>query len=439
MTKKRIYKRRRASEMRKSGVSHSRAEELIYAPFNTLRLRRGIYLDYAATTPVHPLVKKEMDLYWTKEFGNPGGLYKEGVAAQKAIFQSREGIARALGARSQEIFFTSGGTEANSLAIFGLVEDLLEKRLFLHELHFITSTIEHPSVLECFKALQKKGASVSYVGVTEEGALKLSELKKELKNNTVLVSVMYANNEMGAIQPIAEIAKAIRQHRKNGAVDARLGSIHAPFPFFHTDASQVLLFEKLDVKKYGVDMVTIDGHKIYGPKGIGALYVKNGVPLSPIFHGGSQERGLRPGTESVPLIVGLAKAVELAGKRRVKESARLRTLRDYFIEKLLELPGVVLNGGMEYRLPNNVNISIPGMDNEWVVLQLDAKGISAGTKSACLSEKERGSYVVAALGKNKAVSESTIRFSLGNATTKRDVQYILAVLKDIVRGARMIV
>ena len=398
-----------------------------------------VYLDYAATTPVHPLVKKKMDLYWTKEFGNPGGLYQEGVAAQKTVSESRNTIAGALGVRPREIVFTSGGTEANNLAIFGIARSFLEKGFLLNELHFITSAIEHPSVLECFRALQSGGAAVSYVGVTEEGRVRPSDIQNELRENTVLVSLMFANNEIGALQPISEIAKIIHRHRTGGTLHSRLQKIQAGFPFFHTDASQALLFEKVDTKKLGVDMLSLDGHKLYGPKGIGALYVRDGVPLASIAYGGGQERGLRPGTESVPLIAGFAKAVELAGKRRVKESVRLRTLRDYFIEKLLELPGVVLNGGMEYRLPNNVNISIPGMDNEWIVLQLDARGISAGTKSACLSEEERGSYVVVALGKNKAVSESTIRFSLGDATTKRDIQYVLAVLKDIVRRVRVIV
>ncbi|HEY4486488.1 MAG TPA: cysteine desulfurase family protein [Candidatus Paceibacterota bacterium] len=396
-----------------------------------IKKRKRIFLDYAATTPLHSLVKREMDLYWTKEFGNPGGLYQEGVAAQKAVLRSREVVARALGARSQEIVFTSGGTEANNLAIFGFVEDLLGKGLFLKELHFITSTIEHPSVLECFRVLQQKGASVSYIGVTEEGVISLSELQKELRGNTVFVSVMFANNEIGSIQPIADIAKAIRHYRKAGKVNARLRNIHPAFPFFHTDASQVLLFEKLNVKKYGVDMLTIDGHKIYGPKGVGALYLGSGVLLSPIFHGGGQERGFRAGTEPVPLIVGFAKAVELAEKRREKESVRLTVLRDYCIDKLLKLPGVVLNGGRSNRLPNNVNISLPGIDNEWMVLQLDAKGIAISTKSACLSMKTPGSYVVEALGKSPAISRSTLRFSMGAQTTRKDLVYAVSALKHL--------
>jgi len=398
------------------------------------RSKKRIYLDYAATTPLAKRVKDAMEPYWDDDFGNPGGLYQEGVIAKQAVLESRKKIADALNALPNEIIFTSGGTEANSLAIFGFVGWLEGKGMKLKDLHFITCTIEHPSVLDAFGELETRGAQVSHVGVGETGLVKLDELKEALMPNTVLVSIIYAHNEIGTIQPISQIAKIIRQHQKN-STQQNLGRLSGKMalPLFHSDASQAPLYLDINVQKLGVDFMVLDTQKIYGPKGVGALYLKGGIHIKPLFFGGKQEQGLRPGTENVPGIVGFAKAIEIAVEEREKESARLTELRDYFIAAILKkIRDAELNGDPKERLPNNVNISIPGIENEWVVIQLDVRGIAVGTRSACLAGDPTGSYVVRALGKSQKHSQGSIRFTLGRDTTKEEVEYVVKTLSEIV-------
>src|SRR3989338_7726900 len=332
-----------------------------------------VYLDNASAMPINREVKKAMDKYMTDEFGNPNSIHKMGVVAKNAVENARKNVALAFNSHSDEIIFNSGGTEGNNAAIFGVFNRLRKNGVKYSDMRAVTTNIEHSSVLECFKELESRGVEVDYAPVDGNGIIDPKKIKELLKPETVLVSVMYANNEIGTIQPIKEIAKVIRNFRKNlSSASSPLPptTYHLqpiPYPHFHTDACQAPLFLNLNVQELGVDLMTIDGQKIYGPKGVGALFIKRGVMIEPIIYGGGQEKGLRSGTENVPLIVGLAKAVEIAGKNRIKNSERISEVRDYGIRKIEEkIPRAVLNGDRIKRLPNNINISIPGMDPEFV-------------------------------------------------------------------------
>jgi len=391
-------------------------------------MKRVIYLDNAATTPVRKEVVLAMKPYWSESFGNPGSITKMGVKAREAVENARKIIAENIKARPQEIIFTSGGTESNNLAIFGVVNNLeKEESKRLSDLHFITTNIEHSSVTECFRELERRGAKVDYLMVKENGIIDPRDLRKIIKPNTVLISVGYANNEIGTIQPIKEIMKEIRHARKESVIS------NGVLPYFHTDASQAGLYLNLNINELGVDLMTIDAQKIFGPKGVGILFIKAGVEISPIIFGGGQEKGLRSGTENVSLIVGMAKAIELVRKDFEKKAERIKITRDYFWHKIQkEIPEAVLNGDLENRLPNNLNISIPGIDSEFVVLCLDEVGIVCSTRSAC-SQDEDGSFVVRALGKSDELARSTLRFSLGEDLTKKDIDFVIAKLQIIIK------
>jgi cysteine desulfurase len=395
-------------------------------------MKRIIYLDNAATTPLNKEVFLAMKPYWSEDFGNPGSITKIGVKAKQALEKARENIANSLFKRPAEIIFTSGGTEANNLAIFGVVNHLVlqtrhsslekEESKKYSDLHFITTNIEHSSISECFKEIERRGGKVDYLKVDKSGIVNPTDLRKIIKANTVFVSVGYANNEIGTIQPIKEIAKEIRHARKNN-----------PDLLFHTDASQAGLYLNLNINELGVDLLTLDAQKIYGPKGVGILFIKAGTKISPIILGGGQERGLRSGTENVPLIVGLAKAVEIARKDFAKKAKKIKIIRDYFWQKIQrEIPDAILNGSLENRLPNNLNISILNIDSEFTVLCLDEKGIICSTKSAC-NHDEDGSLVVQALGGTDTNTKSSLRFSLGDDITKKDIDFVVLQLKNIVQ------
>jgi len=383
---------------------------------------KRIYMDHAAAAPMDKRVKKAMEPYWTENFGNPNAIYKEGLIARSAVETARKDIAKILGARVKEIIFTNGGTESDNLAIFGIAKNFKSG-------HIITTKFEHHAVLNSCKRLEKEGFEVTYLDVGKEGVINPKDVAKVLKPETILVSIMYANNEIGTVQPIREIAKAIRDFKKkNGAV----------FPLFHTDACQAPSYLDINVERLGVDLMTINGSKIYGPKGIGLLYAKNGIKLEPLLYGGEQERKLRPGTENVPAIVGLAEALKIADKDREKESARLVKLRDYFINRLLgEIPKTVLNGHPAQRLPNNINVSILDAEGESIVLYLDEAGVSCSTGSACTSESLEPSHVILAIGKPHAYAHGAMRFSLGRSTTKKNIDYVMKVLPDIIKKLRM--
>ena len=384
---------------------------------------KRIYLDHAASTPVRKEVKEAMDSFWDVNFGNPGAIHQEGVIAKDTVDQSRDKIAGYLGAYPNEIVFNSGGTEANNLAVFGVVNRLSEEGRKFEDMHLITTVFEHPSALQCFKSFEKKGVKVSYLEIDSEGIVDLRQLEEILTPQTVLISIMYVNNEIGTIQPLIEVTKIIRSFKK-GQEESSI------FPVLHSDAAQALLFLPINLGKLKVDLMSFDAQKIYGPKGVGALYVRKGIEINPLIIGGSQEGGLRPGTENVPLIVGFAKALELAEQEKSSESERLTKLRDYFIKEVLEkIPGTILNGSSEKRLPNNVNISFPGKDNEFLVIQLDQRGIACSTKSACL--KEKSFYVIDSLGHDEGLSKSSIRFTFGRSTNKKAIDYVIKSLVEI--------
>jgi cysteine desulfurase len=390
-------------------------------------VKRIIYLDNAATTPIRKEVFLAMKSYWAENFGNPGSITKIGLEARQAVEAARKIIAESIFRRPTEIVFTSGGTESNNLAIFGVVADLDRQGIKISDLHFITSNIEHSSVTACFKELERRGAVVDYLAVKENGIIDPKDIRKIIKPNTVLVSIGYANNEIGVIQPIKEIAKEVRHAKTTNKILAE------HFPYFHTDASQAGLFLNLNVNELGVDLMTLDAQKIYGPKGIGILFVKSEVKISPLIFGGKQERGLRSGTENVPLIIGFAKALELARKDFEKKADKIKSIRDYFWNKIQkEIPGVVLNGDLENRLPNNLNVSILGIDSEFTILCLDEAGIVCSTRSAC-GHDEDGSLVVRALNQDVWQAKSTIRFSLGDDVSRKQVNYVVAKLKNIVQ------
>lgn len=390
---------------------------------------KRIYLDHAAATPLDPRVLAAMKPFLTKEFGNGSALYREGVIAKNALLASRKKVAQILFAHPDEIVFTGSGTESNNLAIKGLVDYIKENGL-KPKPHIITSVIEHPSVLSVCNALERQGVTVTYIGVDGKGIIKLDEFKKALREETILVSIMYANNEIGTIQPIREIAKTIRTWKKQNGTR---------FPYFHTDACQAAQYLSLHTPHLGIDLLTLNGSKIYGPKGVGALFVRRGVALSPIMYGGGQEHELRPGTENITGIVGFAEALLVAETTKKKESTRLTTLRDYFIKSVLEkIGGALLNGDVSKRLPNNVNISIPGIESEHIIIELDAHGIAASARSACKSMDEEGSHVIMALGRNGVSTESGIRFTLGRNTTKKNIDYVIAVLSQLVKKLKTI-
>ena len=410
-------------------------------------------------------VKKAMEPYWTENFGNPNALYKEGLIARNAVETARGDVAKVLGARAKEIIFTNGGTESDNLAILGVAKSggnfvplrtdeegnpTGTKIPSAFRGHIVTTKFEHHAVLNACKQLEKEGFEVTYLDVGKDGVVNPEDVKKALKLETILVSIMYANNEIGTIQPIREIAKVIRNFKKNGRgnfVPLRTDEEGNPtgtkipssvFPYFHTDACQTPGYLDLNVERLGVDLLTLNGSKIYGPKGVGLLYVKNGIKLKPILYGGEQEKKLRPGTENVPAIVGLAKALKIADKDKDKESARLVKLRDYFIGKLLsEIPKTVLNGHPTQRLPNNINISILDAEGESIVLYLDEAGIACSTGSACTSESLEPSHVILAIDKPHAYAHGAMRFSLGRSTTKKEIDFVMKVLPDIIKKLRM--
>lgn len=388
---------------------------------------KKIYLDNAATTPVNKRVVKEMNKYWDKDFGNPSSIHSMGVKAKNILNESREKIANFIGAHSREIIFTSGGTEANNLAVFGLVKKLLNEGKRINEIHLITTNIEHSSILECFKDLEKQGCLVDYLKVGEDGLVDPKHLREIIKPETVLISIGHANSEIGVIQPIKEIIKEIRYIKKE------MGRERNSLPYFHIDASQSAQYLNLKVDELGVDMMTLDAQKMYGPKGVGALFVKDGVSIEPMILGGGQEGGMRAGTENISLITGFVKAFEIAEKVKLKESERLIKIRDEFFKNIKKfIQQIIFNGSLENRLPNNINISIPKLDGEMLVLRLDEAGIICSSASACASGSGE-SYVVKNISNDSEIAKSTLRFSLGRETKEKDIQILMKKLKEIVK------
>ena len=377
---------------------------------------KRIYLDYAATTPTHPDVVKAMLPYFTEAFGNPSSIYSYGQEAKGAIEEARVKVASLISARGEEIVFTSGGTEADNFAIKGVA--------FANERkgnHIITSPIEHHAVTETCSFLKRRGFRITYLPVDGYGMVDPDDVRKAITDKTILISVMRANNEMGTIEPIAEIARIA----KEAGV------------YFHTDAVQAVGHIPVDVNELGVDLLSMSAHKLYGPKGVGALYIRKGTKLTPFMHGGEQERRRRASTENVPGIVGFGKAAELARQEMSKEAERLTSLRDRLVKGLLErIDHTHLNGHPIIRLPNNVNVSVDFVEGESMLLTLDLEGICASTGSACSSSSLEPSHMLLAIGLSHEQAHGSLRFSLGKWTTEEDIERVLDVLPGVVAKLR---
>lgn len=386
-------------------------------------LSRGrIYMDYASATPVLPEVARAV-AEAERLIGNPGALHKEGVEAAEALEAARTALARELGCKSRELIFTSGGTEANNLAIIGYARKLMSVRRTLEGTHWIVASIEHPSVLGAFGEVERMGGTVLWLAPDEAGMYHSDAVAAALRKDTVCVSIGWANSEIGVVQPLSKIARVVREHERT----------HSTTVLFHSDAGQAPLYLSTTVHSLGVDVLSLDPGKFHGPRGIGILYIGKDVQLSSIVSGGSQERGLRPGTESVALISGAAVALSHAARAREAESRRVQKLRDTLLCELQSnIPALVVNGDIAHALPHLLNISIPGIQSEYVVLALDHAGIAISTKSACREGEERQSHVVEALGGDTWRAGTTLRFSLGSGTTSRDALRAARELSRIV-------
>ena len=378
---------------------------------------KRIYLDHSATTPVDPQVAELMMVYFTEYYGNPSSVHSFGRQVHKAIDEAREQVASLIGANPSEITFTSGGTEADNLAIQGAARASVKKGT-----HLITSAIEHHAVLDTFKYLAKNGYEITIVPVDEEGLVSVQDIEKAIRPDTILISIMHANNEVGSIQPVAEIGRVARE---KGIL-------------FHVDAVQSLGKLPIDVNQMNVDLLTISSHKIYGPKGVGALYIRKGVRISPLIFGGSQERKIRSGTENAPGIIGFGKACELAGQRMADENIELVRLRDKLFDGILaSIDRVKVNGPRgAKRLPNNVNISVNFIEGESLLLSLDLVGIAGSSGSACTSGSLDPSHVLLAMGLSHEVAHGSLRLSLGRQNTDEEIDYVLQELPKIVQRLR---
>ncbi len=375
-----------------------------------------IYLDYNSTTPMDEAVVETMRQVMIGNYGNPSSFHGFGAKAKAAMDEARGKIAAVLGAESSEIYFTSGGTEADNLALKGAAYARQKKGK-----HIITSKIEHHAVLESAHFLEKNGFEVTYLECDRDGVVSIDQLRRVIKPETTIVSVIMANNETGVIQPIREMAAVCRE----------AGVL------FHTDAVQAVGKVPVNVKDLDVDMLSLSAHKFYGPKGIGALYIRQGVRITPLLHGGSHEKRKRAGTENVPAIVGMAKAVEIAAEKLDSEHARMTELGDYFIEQVQsKIPEVYLNGSRDNRVPSTVNLSFKGVEGESIILSLDLKGIAVSSGSACTSGTLEASHVLAAMGIDTILAQGSIRFSLGRHTTREQLDYTVSVLPEIIERLR---
>ncbi|MCZ7397036.1 MAG: cysteine desulfurase NifS [Candidatus Methanoperedens sp.] len=379
-------------------------------------MTRLIYMDHSATTPVDPAVTEAMLPYFSEKFGNPSSLYQIGREARRAVEESRQKIADLIGAKKEELIFTGSGTESDNLAIKGCAYKNRKKGN-----HIITSSIEHHAVLHTCKYLETQGFKVTYLPVSKEGLVDPADVEKATTQGTTLITVMHANNEIGTIQPIEEIGKIAKE--KNIT--------------FHTDAVQTAGKIPVNVDSLGVNMLSISAHKLYGPKGVGALYIRKGTLIEPLLHGGGHERNIRSSTENVPGIVGFGKAAELA-REHLPEAGKTSRLRDSLIKGLLEIKESYLNGHPTKRLPDNVNARFSYIEGESMILNLDMKGVAASTGSACSSTSLEPSHVLLAIGLKHEEAHGSLRLTLGRGNTQEDVDHVVSVLPDIVNKLRMI-
>ncbi|OCB00919.1 cysteine desulfurase NifS [Clostridium beijerinckii] len=377
---------------------------------------KNVYMDYSATTYVKPEVLEEMLPYFTEKFGNPSSFYGISRETKRAIDKAREQIAESLNCLPDEVYFTGGGSEADNWAIKGIASAHKNKGN-----HIITTKIEHHAVLHTCEYLEKNGFDVTYLDVDEEGFIKLDDLRNAITDKTILVSIMFANNEIGTIQPIKEIGEICREKKV----------------FFHTDAVQAVGNVPVDVKEMNIDMLSLAGHKIYGPKGIGVLYIKKGIKIDNLIHGGAQEKNRRAGTENIASIVGLGKALELATNNLEEHMKRLTALREKLIAGLLEIPYTKLNGPRgDKRLPGNVNVCFRFIEGESILLSLDFKGVCASSGSACTSGSLDPSHVLLAIGLPHEIAHGSLRLSMGEGSTEEDVDYVLDVVPPIIERLR---
>lgn len=379
---------------------------------------RNVYLDYSATTPVKEEVLKEMIPYFTEKFGNPSSLYDMGLESKEAVDKARQQVAALINADPSEIYFTAGGTEADNWAVFGTAEKFRAKGN-----HIITTKVEHHAMLHSCAYLEKEGYDVTYLDIDKDGRVDLKQLEDAITDKTILISIMLVNNEIGTIEPVKEAAAIAKKHKI----------------LFHTDAVQALGNVPIDVKDMGIDMMSMSSHKIYGPKGIGALFIRKGVRIDNYIHGGAQENNRRAGTENLAGIVGFGKAAELAKENfdaHVKHSSQMR---DYLKDRILsEIPDTFVNGTMDGRHPGNLNVTFEYIEGESILLLLNQFGISVSTGSACSSKSLEPSHVLAALGVPDEMIHGTVRFTVGDMTTKEDIDYVVDNLKTVVARLREI-
>lgn len=377
---------------------------------------RKVYLDHSATTPVHPEVLEAMLPYYKEKFGNPSSIHEYGKVAKVALEEAREKVAKLFNCSPYEIYFTSGGTESDNLAIKGVAFANKNKGK-----HIITSSVEHHAVLESCKFLKKEGYEITYLPVDRWGLVDPDDLRKNIKDDTILVSIMHVNNETGTIQPIEEL---VRIAKEKGI-------------YFHTDAVQSAGKIPIDVQELPIDLASISAHKIYGPKGVGAIYIRKGTRIIPLSHGGHHERSRRAGTENIPGIVGLGKATEMVLKDMDKHNKHLKNLTETFFKKLKEtVKDIQLNGHPEKRIPSTLNISFKGVEGESIILSLDMKGVAVASGSACTSGSLEPSHVLSAMRIEPAVAQSSIRFSFGRENVIDDVDYVIGVLPEIIERLR---
>ena len=370
-----------------------------------------VYCDHAATTPVKKEVLQEMMPYFCENYGNGSSIYSIGRTSKRAIDTARHKVAVSIGAKDKEIYFTSCGSESDNLAIKGIAKANSEKGN-----HIITSKIEHPAVLNTCRSLEKDGFEVTYLNVDKNGIVDLEELKNSIKDETILISIMFANNEIGTIQPIKEISKIAKENNI----------------IFHTDAVQAVGNVRINVEELGIDLLSMSAHKFYGPKGVGALYVRSGVDFSKIQDGGHQERNKRAGTENVAGIVGTGKAIEIATQNIENYNSKLLKLRNYFITEIKSIyPQVIINGDLNNRLPGNINISLPDVDAEELLLKLDSQNICASAGSACSSGSSEPSHVLVAIGLEEKYALGTLRFTFGEQNNIDEIRYVINTIKSI--------
>lgn len=379
---------------------------------------RNVYMDYSATTPVKDEVLQEMLPYFTEKFGNPSSLYDIGLESKNAVTHAREQVAALIGAQPREVFFTAGGTESDNWVVFGAADKLKEKGN-----HIITTKVEHHAMLHSCQFLEKHGYDVTYLDINEDGIVTPEALEAAITDKTILISIMMVNNEIGTVMPIKELAAVAKKHKI----------------LFHTDAVQALGNVPIDVKDMGIDLMSVSSHKIYGPKGTGALYIRKGVQISNFVFGGAQESKKRAGTENLVGIVGFGKAAEVAKRDFDKHVEHSSTLRNHLVERVLaEIPDTFVNGTMEHRHPGNASITFEYIEGEAILLLLNQAGISVSTGSACSSTSLEPSHVLTALGVPVEKIHGTVRFTIGDFTTMEDVDYVVDTLKNVVARLREI-